>query len=130
MVDDTVTVTVEVGDVDEPPTILGPETRTFKENSDALIGRYTASDPEREQVTDWDLEGIDSSKFEVTDGVLEFIVPPDFEARADPLVGDNDYDVTMVVKGRLTRGQVRRHRHRGRRQRGADGHRACRRRDR
>ncbi len=97
VVDDTVTVTVEANDVDEPPTISGPETPTFKENSDSRIARYTASDPEREQVTDWDLEGIDSSKFEVTDGVLEFIDPPNFEARADA-GGNNDYDVTLVAK--------------------------------
>ena len=43
------------------------------------------------------LEGIDSSKFEVTDGVLEFIDPPNFEARADA-GGNNDYDVTLVAK--------------------------------
>ena len=104
VIDDTVTVTIAVNDVDEPPTISRPRTRTFQENSDSRVAAYTATDPDGEPISGWDLEGVDSDKFEISNGELSFIESPNFEARADS-DGNNVYEVTVIARAGALNGR-------------------------
>ena len=70
VVDDTVTVTVGVGDVDEPPVITGPDSPMFDENADGVVASYSARDPENDAIVKWDVNGLDGDQFEITDGRL------------------------------------------------------------
>ena len=98
VIDDTVAVTIEVNNLDEPPVITGPDAPVFDENSDRVVASYSARDPENDPIVKWDVAGLDGDKFEITDGKLSFEQPPDFEARSD-LDRDNDYEVTVVADG-------------------------------
>ena len=98
VIDDTVAVTIEVNNLDEPPVITGPDAPVFDENSDRVVASYSARDPENDPIVKWDVAGLDGDKFEIIDGKLSFEQPPDFEARSD-LDRDNDYEVTVVADG-------------------------------
>ena len=96
--DDTVSVAIEVEDVNEAPTITaGPTTRTVPENSTA-VGAYTASDVDDSDTQTWSVESADDGDlFQInSSGELSFISAPDFEDKQD--AGDNNvYDVTVKV---------------------------------
>ncbi len=105
-IDDTITVTIEVTDVNEPPTVTGP---TGPDHPEATIGRpvarYSAVDPEGSSVS-WSLSGSDAASVWIDrPGALWFPAPPDFESPGDA-DGDNVYEVTVeasdgVLVGRL-----------------------------
>ena len=72
VVDDTVAVTVEVGDVDEPPVVTGPAGPSLSESGAVSVGTYSAADPEGSAVT-WGLSGDDAGGFGISSGgVLSF----------------------------------------------------------
>ena len=92
-IDDTIEVTVAVTNVNEPPLVEGTTAIDHAENEGTALANasYSATDPERANIT-WSLSGIDGGKFAISDsGVLSFAAEPDFEAR--PL--DNTYEVTV-----------------------------------
>ena len=98
-IDDTVVVTITVTDVDEPPTVRGPEATEVAENTSGVLNTYSAIDPER--VTDfaWSVSGTDASAFTISEtpgpnGQLSFAQPPDFETPLDN-GRDNVYNVTV-----------------------------------
>ena len=94
--DDTVTVTITVTDENDPPVITGgPATnaRDYAENDDSVVATYTATDPESDVIT-WSAAGADGSVFSISGGVLTFVDPPNFEARADT-DNNNIYLVTV-----------------------------------
>ena len=79
----------------------------YLENSTDPVIAFTATDPEGTQVT-WslgsDTDSPDTDDFDITDGVLTFEDPPNFESptdRADTATGiteaDNDYVVKVVA---------------------------------
>ena len=78
-VDDTITVTVTVNDVNEAPTLTGDTAVDYRENSATDVATYTARDPERGTIT-WTLAGVDHGFFAIDGGVLRFGDPPDHEA--------------------------------------------------
>ena len=78
-VDDTITVTVTVTDVDEAPTLTGDTAVDYPENSATDVATYTARDPEDGTIT-WTLAGVDHGFFTIGGGVLRFGDPPDHEA--------------------------------------------------
>ena len=95
-VEDTITVTIEVTDVDEPPVFTrGPEAANYAETDTGPVATYTAVDPEGEQVI-WDKSGDDGTHFSVINGVLTFNAQPDHEAKLDE-DGNNVYDVTVIA---------------------------------
>ena len=51
----------------------------YPENSKDPVIAFTATDPEGTQVT-WSLGGVDAADFDLTDGVLTFESPPDYES--------------------------------------------------
>ena len=76
-VDDTVEVTINVIDVDEPPPALtGSSTVSYAENGADAVASYTASDPEGETII-WPLSGADSEDFTISAvGALSFNPSP------------------------------------------------------
>ena len=93
------TVTVTVTDVNEGPIISGAGEFTVRENYDALLGTYTARDPEDPtiEVTNWRTSGTDGGDFTMSqDGELSFRSTPDYERPADSN-RDNVYLLTVQV---------------------------------
>ena len=89
-IDDTISVTVTVTDVNEPPAITGEAEREFRENGTSSVATYSARDPEGDTFT-WSLGGADASSFVITDrGQLYFNEPPSYED------GDT-YQVTVTA---------------------------------
>ena len=91
-------VTVTVEDVNEPPTVSGDDILSLPENTATtrVLDRYTATDPERGQIS-WSLSGADADDFQVDQsGNLTFSSAPDFELPNDS-GGDNEYLVTVVA---------------------------------
>ena len=87
IVDDTITVTVTVNDVDEPPVISGTTTiGDYDENGSGVVATYTATDPEGDSNFTWSLGGTDQADFTITDGVLKFAgTLPTTSARRTPV---------------------------------------------
>ena len=93
VVDNRISVTITVDDVDEAPDVMGRAAVTKAENSGRSVGRYTATDPEGEDVTWTTLTGADAGHFAFDNGALSFVSEPDFEARPD-----NTYEVTVRAR--------------------------------
>ena len=88
-IDDTITVTVTVTNVNEAPVVTGAETPSFQEDSSTAIAAYTGADPERDTLT-WSVSGNDfwiSSR-----GQLYFRTPPSYEP-----AGQAPYEVTVTA---------------------------------
>ena len=94
-IDDTIDMTVEVTNVNEPPIITGDASPSLEEGGTLLVGTYRASDPEDAIIAWQPLGGADGGKFEfnVTNGRLSFKAAPDFEDATRG--GDNEYTVTL-----------------------------------
>ena len=81
---DTITVTITVNDVDEPPVLSGPDVVDYPENSTDAVAQYTATDPEDVTITDWSLDGDDKDLFEISStGELTFKSSPDHDVPGD-----------------------------------------------
>ena len=97
--DDTVSVTVDVEDINEAPTITGgPTTMSVPENSTA-VGDYAASDVDDPDTQTWSVESADDGNFFEIDensGALSFINAPNFEDKQDA-GGNNVYNVRVKV---------------------------------
>ena len=94
--DDTISVTVTVNDVDDPPRITGPTYKEYQEGRTNAVATYTASDQD-EPATLWDLTltGTDSDDLSLSSGgVLTFNAVPDFENPTDANA-DGRYQVTV-----------------------------------
>ena len=113
---DTITVTINVTNVNEAPVVVG-QVIGYNENGTGPVATYAATDPEGHEIT-WELSGIDSGVFSINGGEITFDSPPDFEAPADA-DRNNAYELTIEA---LRRRQYRRggsHRHSHQRGRGA-----------
>ena len=78
-----------------PPTVTGPTTVDYPENGEGPVATYTATDPEGEAIA-WSVSGTDHALFSITAGVLEFLVPPNYENPVDG-DGDNAYQLEVVA---------------------------------
>ena len=91
----TVDVTVTVTDVNEAPTITGDTAPDYPENGTTVVETYTATDPEGDPITSWDVTGTDSALFAISSsGELTFNSPPDYEDPQDD-GANNTYAVTV-----------------------------------
>ena len=79
--DDTLELTVTVGDVDEGPDLSGPREIEYVERTTGSVGAYTATDPEGTITSfTWTLGDRDSADFDISnDGVLTFKETPKHE---------------------------------------------------
>ena len=83
--DDSITVTITVTGVDEPPVVTGPSSMDYAENGTGTLAAYTAGDPEGVTSIDWTMSGADSGKFSISaTGEITFRTPPDYENRRTP----------------------------------------------
>ena len=89
----SIDVTINVTNVNEPPTLAGQGSISYVENGTASVDTYTATDPEGETIT-WSVAGDDADDFAITNGVLRFSTAPDYESPADT-GGNNVYQVTV-----------------------------------
>ncbi|MYJ93754.1 MAG: hypothetical protein F4038_12005, partial [Chloroflexi bacterium] len=100
-VDDSITVTINLEDVNEQPTITtSAMTASVAENTPATTGIITfeASDPDAGTTYSWSVEPADDGgKFDISSsGVLTFQTSPNYEMPTDAGM-DNVYDVTVKV---------------------------------
>ena len=65
-IDDSISVTVSLIDVNEAPVITGEAEREFRENSTSAVATYSARDPEGDSIT-WSVAGADADSFVITD---------------------------------------------------------------
>ena len=101
---DIITVTINVTNVDEDPSITPGDTSIARDENEPItvvVVDYSATDPEDDLDDDkdliWSLSGADSSKFDITNsGVLTFKSSPDYESPADS-GRNNVYNVTVIV---------------------------------
>ena len=70
-IDDTISVTVNVTDVNEPPVITGEAERELRENGTSAVANYSAKDPEGDSII-WSVSGAgaDNSTFVMTDRAI------------------------------------------------------------
>ena len=106
---DSITLIVDVTDVDEPADILFAAASGVTANNNALavdenhnkaLATFSASDPENKAGLTymWSVGGSDDGDFALTDdGVLSFAAVPNFERPADS-GGNNIYDITVSVR--------------------------------
>ena len=105
--DDTITVTINVTNVNDPPSIIsGARNLTVRENHGSTTQTYTANDPDAGATLSWSLGGVDSGAFSVStftsttnpegQGVIRFLEPPDYELPTDD-DRDNVYLLTLTV---------------------------------
>ena len=102
---DSVTVTINVVNENEPPfvterglSVSGPLSVTHPENSSAVLGRYSVTGPDASGAR-LALEGVDSSLFTLSQsGELTFNASPNFESPADQ-GGDNNY--SLIVRAAM-----------------------------
>ena len=90
-------LTVTVEDINEAPVIT-TTSRTefsFRENGTATIYTFSATDPERAEIS-WSLAGPDDNNFAIYKGTLTFQTLRDFESPTDAN-RDNVYEVTVVA---------------------------------
>ena len=83
VIDDTITVTINVLPVDEPPVISGPQTVDWSENAAGTIATFTASDPEGVAVFLSLIDTGDDDSFDFSSGRLSFrsAALPDYEGQ-------------------------------------------------
>ena len=108
-IDDSITVTVTITDVNEPPVVTGGPTSVndYAENGTREVGRYRADDPENVTLT-WSLAGADADRFDLDTSsvptVLTFETPPDYESPADN-GRNNEYQVIVQASDGTHTGQ-------------------------
>ena len=111
VIDDEISVTVNVLPVDEPPIISGPQTVDWNENRAGTIASFTARDPEGAPVALTLVAGRGTNSFQLSNGRLSFLSTelPNFEGQEsyyielgaidDPLdvAPDTTYPVTINI---------------------------------
>ncbi len=75
---DSIQVTVNVTDVNDPVRITGIRSVRYSENDTAPIASFTAFD-EGEHTIRWSVSGRDEDLFTIDDGMLAFRKPPNYE---------------------------------------------------
>ena len=107
----TVTVTINVTDVNEKPTVSDATTLPIVENAETLtVGTsFTATDDDRigepptAETTTWSVSGDDASLFEIdVDGQISFKSSPDFEAHATINEMGDGLEAMLKVKAMAT----------------------------
>ena len=69
----------------------------YAENGTDAVATFTATDPEGKDIT-WSVTQDGTADFKITDGVLEFKSPPNYEAPGGGIANDsNEYTVTVVA---------------------------------
>ena len=79
----------------------------FPENGTDPVVAFAATDEDGDTVS-WGLDGMDEADFSITNGVLAFKSPPDYENPTDrDIAADNIYDVIVVASDGNDNGETR-----------------------
>ena len=117
-------VTITVENINLPPNITSTSRTdfTYRENGTATIYTFRATDPEKSTII-WSVTGTDGDDFTISEtGTLTFTNPPNFESPQGSSLDNNEYLVTIQVRGRRVQQLLTlRHRNRHRRERGTGG---------
>lgn len=91
------TVTINVGDVNESPSLTSGTSVSLEEGTTGVIYTATATDPENDPLS-YSLSGDDAGQFtiDVNTGEVSFVTAPDYDAPADAN-GDNVYDISVTA---------------------------------
>ena len=99
---DSITVTIEVKDLDEKPviqvgslTMSGPASVSHVENDKDVVATYTLTGMNAANAT-WSLQGDDADDFDIMGGTLTFMTAPDYEDPSDADM-NNMYMVTVMA---------------------------------
>ncbi len=100
---DSIQVTINVTDVNDPVHITGIRSVRYSENDTAPVATFSAFD-EGEHVIRWSVNGPDDDLFAIDDGMLAFREPPNYEdpqsATDSALLSErNVYRVTVQAAG-------------------------------
>ena len=89
-------LTINVTNVNEAPTMTGVGTATFDENATGMVYTATATDPDAGTVFSYALGGTDAALFAIdaASGAVTFKTSPNFEAPAHP---NNVYNITVTA---------------------------------
>ena len=100
---DTHSLTIEVTNVNEPPAITSGDAPTiyYEENGRGSVAAYRAEDPEGSRIV-WSLTGDGAESFTISNGVLRFKSPPDFETEEEYSVAINAGDGTNLDTEEIT----------------------------
>ena len=104
--DDTIAVTIDLTNVNEPPVIANTEAGISRQENTTFVIAFSASDVDASTTLSWSIESTaDGGKFEInaTTGLvtsLSFKNAPDFETPTD--VGDTAMNNTYVVTMKVT----------------------------
>ncbi len=90
---DSILVTINLTDEDDPAQITGVSSVDFAENGTTPVATFSAHD-EGGHAVRWSLNGPDEDRFTIDDSVLRFREPPDYEDPRSVLAG-NVYRVTI-----------------------------------
>ena len=88
-VSSTITVTINVTNVDEMPDLEGEAPEEYAENGTGAVATFTAEDPEGESII-WSVSGADSEDFTIENGVLRFLRVP-LTLRIPPIPATTTY---------------------------------------
>ena len=97
-VDDEITVTINLTNVNETPMLTSPPTTKSVPENSTSVHSYAATDVDADTVISWSLSGADAGDFSIsTSGVRTFSSAPDFENPTDSMNGGgfNAYIVTV-----------------------------------
>ena len=133
-------VRVTITNADDAPAVSGPSSKNFKENGEAPVATFTATDPEGVTSITWslpdvapgtlpdgfaamDFTGSDAAHFTIDrDGMLRFAIgddedPPDFEAPRgaafNAATNSNTYKVVVAASDQETGGMMGYHKGHG-----------------
>ena len=87
----TIEVTINVTDVNEPPTLTGASTAIYSESATGPVATFTVTDPENDDIT-LEQDGEDGARFRFSGTELHFNAQPDFETKLDA-DGDGVYNL-------------------------------------
>ena len=94
---DIILVTINLTDEDDPAEITGVDSVDFAENGTNPVATFSAFE-EGGGAVRWSLNGLDEDRFTISDGVLRFREPPDYEDPQSAGAG-NVYRVTIEANG-------------------------------
>ena len=86
----SITVTINVTDMNEDPVASGEAAVDYAENGTDPVGTYMADDPDAGDSVTWTLSGADAASFSISeDGMLSFAAAPAIEEEASDANGDD-----------------------------------------
>ena len=100
---DSILVTINVTDEDDPAKIVGASGREYPENGTDPVARFAATDQDGDLI-EWSLSGADYKLFTIDGGVLAFKKSPNYESPKSAVTGGtleekNVYNVTIEATG-------------------------------